>query len=361
MVGCQGCGIVDLMKQCGENCYIIFENGSFIFCLLGFDIWSVVGSEVIYDCEEQVVEIWNVCFKFGFVLIFYSFYLQLLVGDKCCLGFLILNVKYSIKNGVEFFLLYYWNIVLNFDVIIILYYMNKCGGVMWENEFCYLIQFGSGLIEFDYLLLDKVYEDDYLSDSNSCCWLFYWNYLGVIDQVWCLNVDYIKVSDFDYFNDFSLKYGFSIDGYVMQKFSVGYVNQNFDVMVLIKQFQVFDCELSNFYLVELQFDVNYYQNDVGLFDIYFYGQVVYFVNLNNNMLEVICVYFELMINLLLFNGWGSLNIEVKLLVIYYQQSNFDKYNVVNGIDYKEFVSCVMLQFKVDGKMVFECDLQEGFI
>lgn len=39
--------------------------------------------------------------------------------------------------------------------------MNKRGGVMWENEFRYLTQLGSGLTEFDYLPSDKVYEDDH--------------------------------------------------------------------------------------------------------------------------------------------------------------------------------------------------------
>jgi LPS-assembly protein len=50
---------------------------------------------------------------------------------------------------------------------------------MWENEFRYLTQLGSGLTEFDYLPSDKVYEDDHSSDSNSRRWLFYWNHSGL--------------------------------------------------------------------------------------------------------------------------------------------------------------------------------------
>ncbi len=44
------------MKQRGENRYTILENGSFTSCLPGSDTWSVVGSEVIHDREEQVAE-----------------------------------------------------------------------------------------------------------------------------------------------------------------------------------------------------------------------------------------------------------------------------------------------------------------
>lgn len=360
MVGRQGRGTADLMKQRGENRYTILENGSFTSCLPGSDTWNVVGSEVIHDREEQVAEIWNARFKLGSVPIFYSPYLQLPVGDKRRSGFLIPNAKYSTKNGVEFSLPYYWNIAPNFDATITPHYMNKRGGVMWENEFRYLTQLGSGLTEFDYLPSDKVYEDDHSSDSNSRRWLFYWNHSGVIDQVWRLNADYTKVSDPDYFNDFSSKYGSSTDGYATQKFSAGYVNQNFDATVSTKQFQVFDRESSNSYSAEPQLDVNYYQNDVGPFDTHLYGQVAHFVNSNNNMPEATRVHFEPTINLPLSNGWGSLNTEAKLLATHYQQSNLDKYNAANGTDYKESVSRVMPQFKVDGKMVFERDLQEGF-
>lgn len=360
MVGRQGRGTADLMKQRGENRYTILENGSFTSCLPGSDTWSVVGSEVIHDREEQVAEIWNARFKLGSVPIFYSPYLQLPVGDKRRSGFLIPNAKYSTKNGVEFSLPYYWNIAPNFDATITPHYMNKRGGVMWENEFRYLTQLGSGLTEFDYLPSDKVYEDDHSSDSNSRRWLFYWNHSGVIDQVWRLNADYTKVSDPDYFNDFSSKYGSSTDGYATQKFSAGYVNQNFDATVSTKQFRVFDRESSNSYSAEPQLDVNYYQNDVGPFDTHLYGQVAHFVNSNNNMPEATRVHFEPTINLPLSNGWGSLNTEAKLLATHYQQSNLDKYNAANGTDYKESVSRVMPQFKVDGKMVFERDLQEGF-
>lgn len=82
MVGRQGRGKADLMKQRGENRYTILDNGSFTSCLPGSDTWSVVGSEIIHDREEQVAEIWNARFKVGPVPIFYSPYLQLPVGDK---------------------------------------------------------------------------------------------------------------------------------------------------------------------------------------------------------------------------------------------------------------------------------------
>ncbi len=357
MVGRQGRGKADLMKQRGENRYTILENGSFTSCLPGSDTWSVVGSEVIHDREEQVAEIWNARFKLGPVPVFYSPYLQLPVGDKRRSGFLIPNAKYSTTNYFEFYLPYYWNIAPNMDATITPHYMHRRGGVMWENEFRYLTQAGAGLMEFDYLNSDKVYEDEHPKDDNSRRWLFYWQHAGVMDQVWRFNVDYTKVSDTSYFNDFDNKYGSSTDGYATQKFSVGYAVQNFDATVSTKQFQVFDSANSNSYSAQPQLDVNYYQNDVGPFDTRIYGQAVHFVNTNDNMPEATRVHLEPTINLPLSNNWGSINTEAKLLATHYQQTNLDWYNTNNVNKLDDSANRVMPQFKVDGKLVFERDMQ----
>lgn len=375
MVGRQGRGKADLMKQRGENRYTILENGSFTSCLPGSNTWSVVGSEVIHDREEQVAEIWNARFKLGPVPVFYSPYLQLPVGDKRRSGFLIPNAKYSTNNYFEFYLPYYWNIAPNMDATITPHYIHRRGGIMWENEFRYLTQAGAGLMEFDYLNSDKVYEDEHPKDDNSRRWLFYWQHAGVMDQVWRFNVDYTKVSDTSYFNDFDNKYGSSTDGYATQKFSVGYAVQNFDATVSTKQFQVFDAQNSNSYSAQPQLDVNYYQNDVGPFDTRIYGQAVHFVNTNDNRPEATRLHLEPTINLPLSNNWGSINTELKLMATHYQQNNISEYqsfarnnyrnnpnpdnlntlNAANSLE--ESVNRVMPQFKVDGKMVFERDMQ----
>ncbi|ENA58093.1 LPS-assembly protein lptD [Escherichia coli 2726950] len=357
MVGRQGRGKADLMKQRGENRYTILDNGSFTSCLPGSDTWSVVGSEIIHDREEQVAEIWNARFKVGPVPIFYSPYLQLPVGDKRRSGFLIPNAKYTTTNYFEFYLPYYWNIAPNMDATITPHYMHRRGNIMWENEFRYLSQAGAGLMELDYLPSDKVYEDEHPNDDSSRRWLFYWNHSGVMDQVWRFNVDYTKVSDPSYFNDFDNKYGSSTDGYATQKFSVGYAVQNFNATVSTKQFQVFSEQNTSSYSAEPQLDVNYYQNDVGPFDTRIYGQAVPFVNTRDDMPEATRVHLEPTINLPLSNNWGSINTEAKLLATHYQQTNLDWYNSRNTTKLDESVNRVMPQFKVDGKMVFERDME----
>ena len=356
MVGRQGRGKADLMKQRGENRYTSLENGSFTSCLPGSNTWSVVGSEVIHDREEQVAEIWNARFKLGPVPVFYSPYLQLPVGDKRRSGFLIPNAKYSTSNYFEFYLPYYWNIAPNMDATITPHYIHKRGNVMWENEFRYLTQAGTGLMELDYLPSDKVFQDEHPTEGDKHRWMYFWRHAGVMDQVWRFNVDYTKVSDPYYFNDFDSKYGSSTDGYATQKFSVGYAIQNFNATVSTKQFQVFDSQTRSTYGAEPQLDVNWYQNDVGPFDTRVYAQAVHFVNTNSDMPEATRVHLEPTINLPLSNNWSSLNTEAKLMATHYQQKNVDWYNNRYGTDLDESVNRVLPQFKMDGKLIFERDM-----
>ncbi|WBN00660.1 LPS assembly protein LptD [Enterobacter asburiae] len=356
MVGRQGRGDADLMKQRGENRYTILENGTFTSCLPGSNTWSVVGSEVIHDREEQVAEIWNARFKLGPVPIFYSPYLQLPVGDKRRSGFLIPNAKYSTSNYFEFYLPYYWNIAPNMDATITPHYIHKRGNIMWENEFRYLTHAGAGLMELDYLPSDKVFQDEHPTEGDKHRWLFYWQHAGVMDQVWRFNVDYTKVSDSSYFNDFSSKYGSSTDGYATQKFSVGYAVQNFDATVSTKQFQVFSDQSTSTYGAEPQLDVNWYQNDVGPFDTRVYAQAVHFVNTDSDMPEATRVHLEPTINLPWSNDWASLNTEAKLMATHYQQKNIDNYNASRNAELEESVNRTLPQFKMDGKLIFERDM-----
>ncbi|KKY89306.1 LPS biosynthesis protein [Enterobacter cloacae] len=356
MVGRQGRGNADLMKQRGENRYTILENGTFTSCLPGSNTWSVVGSEVIHDREEQVAEIWNARFKLGPVPIFYSPYLQLPVGDKRRSGFLIPNAKYSTSNYFEFYLPYYWNIAPNMDATITPHYIHKRGNIMWENEFRYLSQAGAGVMELDYLPSDKVYEDEHPTEGDRHRWLYYWQHSGVMDQVWRFNVNYTKVSDSNYFNDFDSKYGSSTDGYATQIFSAGYAVQNFDATVSTKQFQVFSNQTRSTYAAEPQLDVNWYQNDVGPFDTRVYAQAVHFVNTNDDMPESTRVHIEPTINLPWSNNWASLDTEAKLMATHYQQENLDWYNNRYGTDLKDSVNRTLPQFKMDGKLILERDM-----
>ncbi len=367
MVGRQGRGTGDQMKLRGQNRYTIMENGTFTSCLPGSNSWSVAGSEIIQDRQEEVAEIWNARFKLGSVPVFYSPYLQLPLGDRRRSGFLIPNAKYGSNNGFEFILPYYWNIAPQADATITPHYMSK-RGLQLQNEFRYLTEAGAGLVEFDYLASDKQYDNDkalrqIAQNDSSDRWLFYWRHAGVYDQHWRFNADYTKVSDPFYFNDLTSPYYTSTDGYASQKFSVGYADTNWDATLSTKDFQIFgNTSNSNVYRAFPQLDLNWYQNDVGPFDTRVYAQAVKFVNVNSKFPETTRLHVEPTLDLPLSNSWASLNTEAKFLATHYQQKDVDYYNAnfaptstTSGV-LKDSVNRTLPQFKVDGRMVFDRDM-----
>lgn len=305
MVGRQGRGTADLMKQRNNNRYTILNNGTFTSCLPGDNSWSVVGTTIIEDRQEQLAEIWNARFHIGPVPVFYSPYMQLPIGNTRRSGFLIPNLKYSSNSGVDFALPYYWNIAPNYDATITPHYMSK-RGLQLQNEFRYLTVAGSGVMEFDFLNNDKEANDEHADLDKTKRWLFFWNHNGVYDQHWRLNVDYTKVSDQYYFNDFDSKYGSTTDGYATQKFSVGYADQNWDATLSTKQFQIFsEASSNNVYRAMPQLDMNYYKDDLGPFNFHTYGQIVRFTNVNSEYPTATRWHVAPEINLPLSNRWGA--------------------------------------------------------
>ena len=352
MVGRQGRGTADTMKQRDNNRYTILNNGTFTSCLPGDNSWSVVGTTVVEDRQEELAEIWNARFHIGPVPVFYSPYMQLPIGNRRRSGFLIPNAKYGSKNGFELMLPYYWNIAPNYDATITPHYMSK-RGTQLQNEFRYLTVAGAGIMELDYLGNDKLVETAHPADVQNKRWLYYWNHSGVLDQVWRFNVDYTKVSDPYYFTDLDSKFGSTTDGYATQKFSVGYANENWDATLSTKQFQIFAEQASaNVYRAMPQLDMNYYQENVGPFDFHTYGQVAKFTNVNPYYPDATRWHVAPELDLPLSNRWGSWDNNVKVMATHYQQNISDSYAAANPL-LQSSVNRVMPEFKSDGKMVFD--------
>ncbi|HGJ5873920.1 MAG TPA: LPS assembly protein LptD [Arsenophonus apicola] len=358
IVGRQGRGYANKMKLRGENRYTILEKGMFTACLPGTDSWSVVGSEVILDREEEVAEIWNARFRIANVPVFYSPYLQLPIGNKRRSGFLLPNGSYSKGSGLDFALPFYWNIAPNYDATITPQFMTF-RGVKLNNEFRYLTIAGAGTLAVDWLKHDRSYIKDknsgkYPARDSDDRWLLYWGHSGVLDQVWRFNIDYTKVSDSKYFTDFTSKYGNSTDGYATQKFSVGYAQPNWNATLTHKQFQVFvDSPNSKAYKTEPQLDLNYYKNDLGPFDLKTYAQAARITSVGANNPDATRLHIEPELNLPLSNDWASINNTVKVMATYYDQDI--PANLANS-NLKKQVTRILPALTSDAKLVFERDL-----
>lgn len=351
MVGRQGRGEADTMKLREDNRYAILNNGTFTSCLPGDNSWSVVGSEIIHDNEEELAEIWNARFKIGPVPVFYSPYLQMPTGNKRRSGFLLPNAKYSNNSGFEFMLPYYWNIAPNFDATLTPHYISE-RGTQFQNEFRYLLTPGAGIMEFDWLKNDDKYAADNSNVDNTDRWLFYWNHSGVMNKYWRFNIDYTKLSDNRYLSDFDSEYGSSTDGYASQKYSVGYANQNWNATVAMKKFQIFaNGGNPRAYRAEPQVDINNYQYDIYGFDLHTYAQVAKFSSEYDKNPTAVRAHLEPTLHYPIANRWGSIDSEVKLMATHYEQDYPDSFSKASQLN--ESVNRVLPQYKISGKVVFD--------
>ncbi|MGP1939305.1 MAG: LPS assembly protein LptD [Arsenophonus sp. ET-DL9-MAG3] len=358
MLGRQGRGYANEIKLRGKNRYTILEKGMFTTCHQNNNNWSIIGSKVVLDYKEQVTEIWNARFRIANIPIFYSPYLQLPIGNKRRSGLLLPSGNYSKGSGLNFSLPFYWNIAPNYDASITPQFMTF-RGIKLSNEFRYLTISGKGTIAVDWLKNNRSYIKDkntneYQTRNNNDRWILYWGHFGILDKVLRFDINYKKVSDSKYFTDFISKYGNSTDSYAIQKFSIGYLQPNWNVTLTYKQFQIFvSSPNSKIYKTKPQLDFNYYKNNLGPFNVKTYAQAAHITSMKTNNPDVKRLHIESEVNFPLSNNWLNMNNAVKVMATYYNQ------NIpINLIDskLKKQVTRILPSLSSDAKFFFKREL-----
>ena len=161
-----------------------------------------------------------------------------------------------------------------------------------------------------------------------------------------MDLNYTKVSDKRYFNDFDSAYGSSTDGYADQTGRIAYYQPNYNIAMFVKQFQIFDEVVIGPYRALPQIDFNYYQN--GLFgnkvDFKLFSQAVRFDNDSAQMPTAWRFHGEPSVNTTLSNRYGSMNLEAKLYATQYQQK---KGRSDKAEDVESSVNRILPQLKID--------------
>ncbi len=340
LVNRQGRGKAEHVELRGY--YRLMKNATFTSCLPNDNAWAIDASEMRQYIQEEYVEMWHARFKVQGVPIFYTPYLQLPIGDRRRSGLLIPNAGSSSRDGYWYSQPVYWNIAPNFDATITPKYMSHRGWQM-NGEFRYLTALGEGKIAGEYLNDDR-YKD--FTDDNRSRHLFHWRHSSRFLKDWRLNVNYTRVSDKRYFNDFDSDYGSSTDGYADQTARIAYYQPNYNLAISAKQFQVFDEASIGPYRALPQIDFNYYKNDLadGLLDFKLFSQAVRFENDSSQMPKAWRFHLEPSLTLPLSNHYGSLNIETKLYATHYNQT---KGSASDAEEVQRSVNRVLPQVKVD--------------
>lgn len=322
--------------------YRVMKNATFTSCLQDDHSWSIYADEMRQHVKEEYAEMWHARFKVQGVPVFYTPYLQLPIGDRRRSGLLIPTLGHGSRDGSFYAQPVYWNIAPNLDATLTPKYMSRRG---WQlnSEFRYLTTLGEGQIASEYLGDDRLKDYD---SENRKRHLFYWKHNAAFARDWRLDLNYTKVSDKRYFNDFDSAYGSSTDGYADQTGRIAYYQPNYNIAMFVKQFQIFDEVVIGPYRALPQIDFNYYQN--GLFgnkvDFKLFSQAVRFDNDSAQMPTAWRFHGEPSVNTTLSNRYGSMNLEAKLYATQYQQK---KGRSDKAEDVESSVNRILPQFKID--------------
>ena len=322
--------------------YRVMKNATFTSCLQDDHSWSIYADEMRQHVKEEYAEMWHARFKVQGVPVFYTPYLQLPIGDRRRSGLLIPTLGHGSRDGYFYAQPVYWNIAPNLDATLAPKYMSHRG---WQlnSEFRYLTTLGEGQVAGEYLGDDRLRDYD---SENRKRHLFYWKHNAAFARDWRLDLNYTKVSDKRYFNDFDSAYGSSTDGYADQTGRIAYYQPNYNIAMFVKQFQIFDEVVIGPYRALPQIDFNYYQN--GLFgnkvDFKLFSQAVRFDNDSAQMPTAWRFHGEPSVNTTLSNRYGSMNLEAKLYATQYQQK---KGRSDKAEDVESSVNRILPQFKID--------------
>lgn len=350
----------DLQLQ--ENRFIVLQDGSFTTCPIDDSSWNIEGAKIIHDNDEQLLEVWHAIFRVGNVPVLYTPYLQLPTGNKRRSGLLMPEMGYSSVDGFEFGIPFYWNIAPNYDATFTPKYIQRRGAQL-KTEFRYLNTIGLGTLAFDWLQNDSQYKKDRRNNPNDNYsdsdhrWLFHWRNSEMINYNWRFNADTTRVSDTRYLTDLDSSYANETDGYLTQHYKVGYTDNDWDISLAYKHFQALSTDRTvadNLYRTEPQLNVNYYNNDIGPFKLTTFGQASYFTSKGKHNPKTWRLHVEPTLDYTVSNSWATLKSEASLMATRYYQDIPNK-NYYPDLD--KNVNRVIPRFSIDGKVVFERELQ----
>ncbi|WP_444997206.1 LPS-assembly protein LptD [Aliikangiella sp. IMCC44359] len=171
---------------------------SFSTCPINKPGWLLETDEMNINQQAGRGEAWHSVMRVGGVPVFYFPYINFPTDDRRKSGLLSPRIKYSDRNGYDVAQPVYWNIAPQMDATITPRLIEKRGEQLW-TEFRWLTQRAESSINLEWMNEDKLF----LSDNKKDRWLAQLKSETVFNPHWKLDLDAQRVSDSDYFRDFS--------------------------------------------------------------------------------------------------------------------------------------------------------------
>ncbi len=225
-----GRGTVGTLLLRGDNTADL-ESASYTTCPVGDrPFWSIHGDEVRLNSNTGRGEAENAVLRLGGVPVFYTPYASFPIDDRRHTGLLPPRIGTSNNNGFDLTVPFYWNIAPERDLTLYPRYMDR-RGLMLGGEYRYLGRTYSGDISGAFLSNDKQ------TDENR--YAFSWQHFSQINR-WVGRLDYNKVSDKQYLDDFGDSLLTSSASYLPQLGQIAYQGNNWRGRVRLQKYQTID-------------------------------------------------------------------------------------------------------------------------
>lgn len=224
--------------------------------------WYIQADSVDLDFDENEGVARNGVLYFKGVPLLASPYLTFPVKNERKSGFLMPTYGVSSNSGFELAVPYYFNLAPNYDLTVEPRYLSKRGPQL-GSEFRYLGSSYSGSMLGTYMSRDAITEESR--------WMFRSQHQQMLGAGFYADWDYARVSDDDYFRDFSrLGLNDASTTFLPQRASVGWADKYWESSVEVYKYQTLqdeDSEVSPPYnkLPELRLIGKRY--DIGNFDL----------------------------------------------------------------------------------------------
>lgn len=206
------------------------QNATYTTCDLDNIDWLLSASELKLDNDSHQGTAKHVVLKFQHVPFLYLPYLRFPLGDQRMSGFLFPAFASSDSHGVEISLPYYWNIAPHRDATITPTFLKKRGTKL-DTEFRYLNPTNQGSINLEYLANDK--------ETNGLNRQYYhWKHQATPLEGWNASLDYQRVGDITYFEDFGGALDSTSLTYLERRADLTYNQTNWNLSLLAQDYQI---------------------------------------------------------------------------------------------------------------------------
>lgn len=224
---------------------IYLDDASFSTCSPNWTTWKILAKKLELNPKTKRGIARHSTFRVFDKPILYLPYLSFPISGKRQSGFLTPTIGFTNIGGYNFSMPYYWNIAPNFDATLVpqVYTLR---GLMLGGEFRYLLPGTSGLFLGQFMPNDQMFGKfiqsnaplyPQLSHLSKNRWNVIWRGDSHLPSGLGMKIDYQKVSDDYYFQDFSNNLSVMTQNQILRQGELNYQTEHWYLRTMLQSYQ----------------------------------------------------------------------------------------------------------------------------